>query len=113
MDDQGSCVAVNNEETSFGYTVLRFVVDNPGAFLFHCHIEWHMLAGLSMTWIATEPAGHHHHYGHESRMRFNWLDDDDVPHRPRQLVANPSQIEQTCRNFNTWQQMHIQPPIKG
>lgn len=30
----------------FGYTVLRLVVDNPGIFPFHCHIGWHMEAGL-------------------------------------------------------------------
>lgn len=30
----------------FGFAVLRFVVDNPGVFPFHCHIGWHMEAGL-------------------------------------------------------------------
>lgn len=30
----------------FGYTVLRLVVDNPGVFPFHCHIGWHLEAGL-------------------------------------------------------------------
>lgn len=30
----------------FGYSILRFVVDNPGVFPFHCHIGWHMEAGL-------------------------------------------------------------------
>jgi len=24
------------------YAVLRFKADNPGVFLFHCHIEWHV-----------------------------------------------------------------------
>jgi iron transport multicopper oxidase len=24
-----------------GYIVLRFVADNPGVWLFHCHIEWY------------------------------------------------------------------------
>ncbi|KAF9260572.1 Fet3 protein [Marasmius fiardii PR-910] len=27
---------------------LRFVADNPGAWLFHCHIEWHLEAGLAL-----------------------------------------------------------------
>ncbi|KAF8938134.1 hypothetical protein BGZ58_001522 [Dissophora ornata] len=31
---------------SFGYTVIRFVNDNPGMWAFHCHIDWHMEAGL-------------------------------------------------------------------
>lgn len=30
----------------FGYAVLRFKVDNPGVWPFHCHIGWHMEAGL-------------------------------------------------------------------
>jgi len=29
-----------------GYAVIRFVADNPGVWLFHCHIDWHMRAGL-------------------------------------------------------------------
>jgi iron transport multicopper oxidase len=34
-----------------GYTVIRFVADNPGIALFHCHIEWHVEAGLIATFI--------------------------------------------------------------
>jgi len=30
---------------------LRVVADNPGAWLFHCHIEWHLEAGLAVTFI--------------------------------------------------------------
>lgn len=30
----------------FGWAVIRFVVDNPGVWPFHCHIGWHMEAGL-------------------------------------------------------------------
>ena len=30
---------------------LRFVADNPGAWFFHCHIEWHLEAGLAVTFI--------------------------------------------------------------
>jgi len=32
-----------------GWAVIRFFADNPGAWLFHCHIEWHVLAGLVTT----------------------------------------------------------------
>ncbi|KAJ5182914.1 hypothetical protein N7492_000530 [Penicillium capsulatum] len=31
--------------------VLRFRADNPGVWLFHCHIEWHMDSGLAATMI--------------------------------------------------------------
>jgi iron transport multicopper oxidase len=34
-----------------GYAVIRFKVDNPGITLFHCHIEWHVEAGLTATFI--------------------------------------------------------------
>ena len=31
--------------------VLRFKADNPGVWLFHCHIQWHMDSGLVATMI--------------------------------------------------------------
>lgn len=34
-----------------GYYVIRFVADNPGVWLFHCHIDWHLAQGLSMTLV--------------------------------------------------------------
>lgn len=34
-----------------GYIVLRFKADNPGVWLFHCHIEWHIDQGLVATMI--------------------------------------------------------------
>lgn len=34
-----------------GNLVLRFVADNPGAWIFHCHIEWHLTQGLALTFI--------------------------------------------------------------
>jgi iron transport multicopper oxidase len=30
-----------------GYTVLRFIADNPGVWFLHCHMEWHLEAGLA------------------------------------------------------------------
>ncbi|KAH8671175.1 iron transport multicopper oxidase fet3 precursor [Xylariales sp. PMI_506] len=33
------------------YARLRFVANNPGIFLFHCHIEWHVEMGLTATLI--------------------------------------------------------------
>ncbi|MCJ1249633.1 hypothetical protein MMC30_006859 [Trapelia coarctata] len=34
-----------------GHFVLRFKADNPGVWLFHCHIEWHVDSGLIATLI--------------------------------------------------------------
>jgi iron transport multicopper oxidase len=31
--------------------IIRFRADNPGIWLFHCHIEWHTAAGLVATFI--------------------------------------------------------------
>jgi iron transport multicopper oxidase len=36
---------------SGGYIVLRFQADNPGVWLFHCHIEWHVDQGLIATMV--------------------------------------------------------------
>ena len=33
------------------HAVLRFKADNPGVYLFHCHIEWHVEMGLTATII--------------------------------------------------------------
>ncbi|KAF2157020.1 multicopper oxidase [Myriangium duriaei CBS 260.36] len=34
-----------------GYMVIRFVADNPGVWLFHCHIDWHMSQGLASVFV--------------------------------------------------------------
>ncbi|KIK41685.1 multicopper oxidase [Suillus luteus UH-Slu-Lm8-n1] len=34
-----------------GSVTLRIVADNPGAWLFHCHIEWHLESGLAVQFI--------------------------------------------------------------
>lgn len=34
-----------------GHFVIRFMSDNPGIWLFHCHIEWHVSSGLILTLV--------------------------------------------------------------
>ncbi|KAI9690252.1 MAG: hypothetical protein M1822_009213 [Bathelium mastoideum] len=34
-----------------GNTVIRFRADNPGVWLYHCHIEWHVDSGLMATMV--------------------------------------------------------------
>lgn len=36
---------------SNGYVVLRFKANNPGVWFFHCHVDWHVPAGLAATFI--------------------------------------------------------------
>jgi hypothetical protein len=34
-----------------GWTVVAFKTDNPGAWLMHCHIAWHVSGGLSLQYL--------------------------------------------------------------
>ncbi|CAR25414.1 ferroxidase FET5 [Lachancea thermotolerans CBS 6340] len=34
-----------------GHLVLRFVADNPGVWIFHCHVDWHLEQGLAAVFI--------------------------------------------------------------
>jgi FtsP/CotA-like multicopper oxidase with cupredoxin domain len=46
-----------------GYTVIGFESDNPGAWLMHCHIAWHVDGGLGLQFIETPsniPAGRYY-----------------------------------------------------
>lgn len=33
------------------WVVIRFIANNPGVWLFHCHIDWHMLTGMSTVFV--------------------------------------------------------------
>ncbi|KAI8364347.1 Cupredoxin [Radiomyces spectabilis] len=33
------------------FTILRFRADNPGVWIFHCHIDWHLESGLAAIFI--------------------------------------------------------------
>ncbi len=37
-----------------GWLVVAFVVDNPGAWLFHCHIGWHVDEGMGVQFLELE-----------------------------------------------------------
>ncbi|KAI0549063.1 multicopper oxidase-domain-containing protein [Xylaria curta] len=36
----------------FGWVLLRFIADNPGVWLFHCHVIWHSEAGMGMQFLS-------------------------------------------------------------
>ena len=38
---------------ALGWAKIRFLADNPGAWFFHCHIEWHMSAGLALAFVVS------------------------------------------------------------
>ncbi|KAK1929717.1 Oxidoreductase OpS5 [Phytophthora citrophthora] len=51
IDDTGACVNV-------GYVVLRFKADNPGVWMLHCHVDWHMAIGMGMIFVEGEAELH-------------------------------------------------------
>jgi len=36
---------------SFGWLLVAFETNNPGSWLFHCHIAWHVSQGLSAQFL--------------------------------------------------------------
>ncbi|KAI0305242.1 Fet3 protein [Multifurca ochricompacta] len=58
---------------------LRVVADNPGAWLFHCHIEWHLEAGLAVTFV-------------EAPLQ--------IQERAQSVQAPPAVLAQQCRMLN-------------
>jgi iron transport multicopper oxidase len=65
-DDNGNQAVYNGDTSSFpkvpirrdtwvlapeGYTVVRFIANNPGIWIVHCHMEWHVGAGLTATLV--------------------------------------------------------------
>ncbi|TVY90039.1 oxidoreductase [Lachnellula willkommii] len=59
-----------------GYMVLQFTADNPGAWPLHCHIAWHVSAGLYVT-VLERP--------------------DDIAN-----LQIPSVVAQTCRDWSAF-----------
>ncbi|KAH8905016.1 hypothetical protein BR93DRAFT_882214 [Coniochaeta sp. PMI_546] len=37
---------------AFGWSLIRFVADNPGVWLFHCHVAWHSESGMAMQFVS-------------------------------------------------------------
>ncbi|KAJ3086747.1 hypothetical protein HK102_012568 [Quaeritorhiza haematococci] len=77
-DEEGECVMGTDGSPAFGYSIVRFVADNAGAWLLHCHIEFHMAAGLAITFVEGE---------------------EELTTR---RLANSRQSLQTCEQLDTW-----------
>lgn len=63
-----------------GYTVIGFQTDNPGAWLMHCHIAWHVDGGLALQFIE-RPA--------------------DIPAK---LFVNKQTFQDECSSLKSYQQ---------
>ncbi|KAF2724384.1 multicopper oxidase [Polychaeton citri CBS 116435] len=65
----------------YGYVVIQFEADNPGAWSYHCHIAWHSAAGYTVN-ILEQP-------DHVRGDRIKGV------------------MEQTCGPWDAWSQSHI------
>jgi len=45
---------------------LRWIANNPGAWIFHCHIDWHLSAGLAVVFQDPHLKSNHFHRLHNS-----------------------------------------------
>lgn len=68
-----------------GYLVIDFLLDNPGVWPFHCHLAWHVSAGLYVNFLERP--------GDIAQM--------DVP----------SDVYQTCRDWTGYQGDDLVPEI--
>ena len=39
-----------------GFLAIAFLLDNPGAWIVHCHIAWHASQGLSLEFVESQDA---------------------------------------------------------
>lgn len=72
--------------TEPGYMVVQIDADNPGVWPFHCHIAWHVSAGLYI----------------------NILERPDLI---KSDVSVPSTMAQTCRDWSAWTGVNIPDQI--
>ncbi|KAG8664094.1 uncharacterized protein FPOAC1_014063, partial [Fusarium poae] len=62
-----------------GYLVVAFKADNPGSWLFHCHIAWHASSGLAIQIL-------------EQQERLKWMMNND----------RMKEVERVCERWNDW-----------
>lgn len=56
-----------------GYLVLAFEIDNPGAWLMHCHIGWHTSEGFALQFVEQyDKIGNITHADQVQRDCSNW-----------------------------------------
>lgn len=74
-----------------GYTVIRFKADNPGYWLFHCHIEFHVEVGMALVF----KVGDHKDMApipHDFPRCGNYMPDNMLEHQTSKPVLNDNQI---------------------
>lgn len=74
-----------------GYTVIRFKADNPGYWLFHCHIEFHVEVGMALVF----KVGEHNEMPplpREFPTCGSYLPDDNLEHHTTEKLPNENQV---------------------
>ena len=67
-----------------GHVVIAFKADNPGAWLVHCHIAFHISEGLGMQILENQPAANHL-WPHEGRGS------EEI-----------KEAQRVCKNWDAW-----------
>lgn len=73
---------------SSGWTVIAFKTDNPGAWLMHCHIAWHVGEGLSVEFVELP---------------------SQMPGRYGRRVGPGSEFERNCKAWNQYEPKAVYP----
>ncbi|CCK70564.1 ferroxidase FET5 KNAG_0E03050 [Huiozyma naganishii CBS 8797] len=85
-----------------GHVVLRFKANNPGVWIFHCHVDWHLQQGLAAVFIeqpdilqTRETLNENYkevcsaigmpNEGNAAGHSDDWLNMDDLPRQPKSL----------------------------
>jgi iron transport multicopper oxidase len=82
------------------YVVLRFQADNPGVWLFHCHIEWHVVMGLIAT-IVEAP----------EQLRGGYIPDDHMKVCESQNIPTSGNAAGNTNNFLDLTGALVKPPV--
>ena len=85
-----------------GHAVLRFRADNPGVWIFHCHVDWHLEQGLAAVFVESplilqerETLSQNYkdvcsaagmvNVGNAAGKSEDWLDMSGLPRQPKPL----------------------------
>ena len=66
-----------------GWLHIRFVADNPGVWLFHCHTSWHLLFGQALSFVVAP---------------------EEIPGQPAGLPRCPAEC---AASIATWDQVYV------
>lgn len=69
-----------------GWLHVRFVADNPGIWLNHCHVAWHAYFGQALAFVVAP---------------------DKIPAQPRGVLSRPRCPSQCAASIAPWDQAYV------